>query len=370
MKYLSLFTLILFVGFFVVATPAVAATTVRTGQTISITEQQVVEGDFYAIANSVVMSGTVNGDMQILAGNATLNGVIANDVLILGGTAAVHATVEGDVRVVAGDVTIASAVSGNIAVLSGRLTVLSTATVGGDILFYGGEATIEGKVEGKVLGNSDGLRIDGVVKGGVNVTARALTLGDQVDIAGDVQYVSSNELVRAPGAIVEGSVVRNDNQIVASTSFPIKKLLISFLVSLFATLSLYLVLRRPLEQFAIGSVRSFGLKALIGFATIILAPIAISILLISVLGFFVGLIGLFMFLLGLVITLPLMNVVSAAMLSKLFKKKSQINVVWITIGALLVQTLLFIPIVGLLAFVILMLGTLGGVVLLLYKRFR
>jgi len=370
MKHSIIFLFVLLTTLTVGGYSASASTTVRTGQTVSINEQQAVDGDFYALGNSVSMSGKIGGDLHVLAGNVTLNGEVANDVLIIGGTVAVHAAVLGDVRIVAGDVTIADAVSGNVAVLGGRLTVLSTATIGGDVLFYGGEASINGDVEGQLLGDADTIRVDGVVKGGINITVRNLTLGERADVGANVQYISSNELTRAAGAVVSGDIIHNDEESQQNSGFPIKAFLTAFLVSLFATLSLYLVFRRPLTQFAITSINSFGVKILFGFATIILAPIVISILLVSVLGLFVGLIGLFVFLLGLFVAIPLMNVVCGILISKIVLKRHEVNVVWISLGTLVVQTSLFIPFLGLPAFIALLLGTLGSIVSLIYLRLR
>ena len=370
MKQIIIFLFVLLITSTFGSFPAMASTTVRTGQSVSISEQQVVGGDFYALGNSVTMSGKIEGDFQVLAGNVTLNGQVDNDILVIGGTVSIHAAVLGDVRVVAGDVTIADSVSGNVAVLGGRLTILSTANIGGDVLFYGGEAVIDGNINGQVIGNADSVRIDGAVKGGINVTARNLTLGERADIGANIQYISSSELVRAAGAVITGDIVRNDAESESNPGFPVRTLATSFLMSLFATLSLFLVFRRPLTQFVSTGINSFGIKILIGFAVIILTPIIISILLVSVLGMFIGLIGLFVFLLGLFVALPLMNVVFGAMMAKLILKRYEVSALWVSLGTLIVQLLLFIPFLGMPIFIALLLGTLGSIVSIIYLRIR
>jgi len=368
MKRTIIALLILMAVFILNNYQANASTIVRSGKIISINEQQTIDGDFYTLGNSVILSGTVAGDFLSIAGNVTINGEVENDVLIIGGAVAIHAPIHGDVRIVAGDVTIADKVDGNIAVLGGRLTILSTASIGGDVLFYGGEVMIDGKVTGKVLGNGDTFTINGVVSNEINVTTRKLSLGEQANIESSIQYIGSTDLVRTPGSIVVGDIIHNDAETKTNSNLPLRTFTITFLISLFTTLSLYLVFRHPLKQFTTNSVKSFSLKILLGFATIFITPIAVSILLVSILGLFVGLIGLFVFLLGLVITIPLINVLVGGLMAKIWLKRYEVNTLTIFIGTLTVQMLFFIPLIGPFVFAVLFLGTLGSVVLIIYQQ--
>ncbi|MEZ4195216.1 MAG: hypothetical protein R3B53_02350, partial [Candidatus Paceibacterota bacterium] len=49
-----------------------AASTVRTGETISIAADQSVAGDFYGFGNSVAISGSVDDDLLLMAGTVNL----------------------------------------------------------------------------------------------------------------------------------------------------------------------------------------------------------------------------------------------------------------------------------------------------------
>lgn len=361
MKKIWLIALVLLV---VPVQAAWANTVVRTGDSITIAENQTVEGAFYALGGSIALSGLMEGDTTLAGGNVTVNGAVGEDLFVLGGAVTMHASVTEDVRIIAGNVTISEPVGGSLVVVAGRLTVLSTATIAGDVLMYGGEATIDGAVAGTVMGNTDRIRINGVVGKGVDVTTRHLTLGEQADITGDVQYVSVAEAVRAPGAVVTGSLQRNDvpNLSVDTTTDNARTIVIMFLMSLFATLSLYLLFKRPVEQLGEHILTSFGLKTLLGFAALFLAPIAVIILLVSVLGVFIGLIGLFVFFLAATLALALMNVVCGSLLAYAVVKEPRVSVVTIIAGAISVQILLLIPVVGAIVCAFLFLSTLGALV--------
>jgi cytoskeletal protein CcmA (bactofilin family) len=349
---------------------AAAETIVRTGDAVSLAQNQTVEGDFYGLGSTVALSGTVTGDAHVAGGTVTVNGPINQDVFIVGGTVNLGSTVGDDVRIIAGDVTISQPVTGSLFVIGGRLNVLSTATVGGDILFYGGEATIEGEVGGQLLGNAERIRVDGTVKGGVNVTAPFLSLGDRANITGDVQYVSRNELTRGTGAVVSGSVVRNDVVEETTTATELRAPLIMFLVSLFATLTLYLLFRVRVEALGAAAVSRFGFKALIGFATFVAMPIAVLVLLLSMLGTIVGLIGLATFMLLILVALALMSVVAGSFVMLLITKKAEVTVLSILAGAAAVNAFLFIPVIGPVVVLLLFFITLGTIVLRGYHAIR
>lgn len=358
---------LLFVSPYAVAS---ANTVVRTGDSVAVANNQNVDGNFYGIGSTVALSGAIAGDAVVMGGNVTVNGSITDDLFALGGTVSLSASMTEDVRIIAGDVTISEPVGGSLVVLAGRLTVLSTATIGGDVLFYGGDATIDGAVGGKVLGNAERVRVNGAVGKGVDISTPNLTLGDQANVTGDVRYVSNTELVRATGAVVTGEVSKNDAPQSETSGTDLRALLVTLLMSLFATLSLYLLFRRHVEQIAAAAPTHVGVKSVIGFVTLIAAPITILILLVSVLGIFVGIIGILGFLVLLFLGFSLMNVVAGSFLAMVITKKPQTSVLWIVAGAILIQAVLLVPVVGLVAILFLFIVTLGTIVAGAYRMLR
>ncbi len=347
-----------------------AATTVRTGDSVVVGNNQTVDGNFYGIGGAVALSGAVAGDAIIMGGNVTVNGSVADDLFALGGTVSLSASMTEDVRIIAGDVTISEPVGGSLVVIAGRLTVLSTATIGGDVLFYGGDATIDAAVGGKVLGTAERVRINSAVAGGVDISTPNLTLGEQANITGDVRYVSDSELVRATGAVVTGVVSKNDAPDTEAVTTDLRSLMVALLMSLFATLSLFLLFRRQVEQVAAQATVHTGIKSIVGFLTLIAAPMTIVILLVSVLGLFVGVIGLLGFLVLLFLGLALMNVVAGSFLALVITKKPQTSVLWIVAGGILIQAALLVPVLGLICILALFAVTLGTIVLGVYQSVR
>ncbi len=370
MKYTAytLFILGTFVPvFFSVTHTAHAETVLRTGENISVDVEQTVDGDYYVgvgTLGNTTMSGTVKGDMYALGGTVTTNGTVQNDLTAVAGSVQVLAPVQDDVRVVGGEVTIANHVSGDVFVLGGVLKVLSTATVDGDIIFFGGEADINGNVGGSILGTSKKIRIDAEVKGSVDVTtATALTLGDKANISGYVHYTSISPIVRAQNATVGKEVTQSAYATSPESSQnKLRTALIPIFITLFATLSLFLLFKKELQNFVMHTQESTGKSFLLGLGLVILGPIVALILTITVLGMLLGVLSFALIVLGYVLGYVLTGVVFGAYLAKWFTKEATVSLPWILLGSIALQVLLLVPVLGILAVGILFIITVGGLV--------
>lgn len=347
-----------------------AQSVLRAGDGITVASEQVVEGDYYVSVGPIgttVMSGTVTHDMYAFGGTVTANGTIGEDLGIIGGVAHMHASVTDDVRIVAGETIVAEHIGGDLFVLSGLLRVLPTAKIDGDIIFYGGEAEINGEVGGSIYGSASTMRIDAPVGGNVDVTtANDLTLGGRAVIAGDVTYATLSQLQRAQEAVIEGTISEKayDTDVAQDG---VKTALMPTFVLLFATLSLYLLFRKRLEELVIETDRSYLKSGLVGLAVVILGPLLSLLLMVTLLGVIAGLLGFALTLLVYITGAVVMSVIVGSSLSKLVVKKTTVSLTWILAGAVAIHILLYIPVVGPMILFALFCISVGAVSLKLYS---
>lgn len=289
---LSVLTFVAALAFPVTAT---AETVLRAGEQVSVAAGDVVAEDFYTTAETINVSGRVAGDMYALGGSVTTNGEVAADLAVLGGSVRVLGPVGDDVRVVGGEVSITDTVAGDVFVLGGTLTVLSSAAIEGDVFFFGMNAEIKGDVAGSVYGTAERIRIDAPVAGNVEVTAaESFTLGGQANIAGNVQYRSGQELVRAQNAVVGGTVTRGtfpQNRAENPQSF----VLFLFASHLFTLLVFYFLLRQTLARLTQEGVANAAKCAVIGFIAMVVWPVTAAILGFTIVG---APLGIFLFFAG------------------------------------------------------------------------
>ncbi len=280
-----------------------------------------------------------------------------------------HGVIKDDLRIVGGTVTIAGEVTGNLVVVASDLKVLSTAKVGGDILFFGARADISGSVGGNILGTSEYLRVDAPVAGGLDIKTRSLVLGERAVIAGDVLYASAADLTRAQNAVVEGEITRSEVTVVVENT--LKDALIPFLITLFGALVFFLLFKRFLVRVAESAETRQFRAVLIGFATLFLMPLAAMILLLSTLGSLLGILLVFVYFALLVLTYILMGGVAGSYLMSVLKRGSPaVSVLSIVFGVALVHVLMYVPMVGAILLLPLFVLTLGIIVERLYQLVR
>lgn len=344
-----------------------AETVVRSGGDVSLSANQIVENDFYAAGGTVTHSGEVRGDMYVVAGSVTINGKVAEDLTVLGGTVNTHETIGDDLRVLSGEVIVAGEVKGDVFVVGGQLRVLSTAKVGGNVYFYGGEATIDGPVSGSVMGHADSFIINAPVSG-VDVTGK-LTLSDRAAVEGDVGYVSDSELARSPSAVVTGEVSRSDEatkETDDNSRFGVFMLVAWF----FTSFSVFFLFKKQLEQLWHTLKRDAGRSGIVGAVALVVGPVLSVILLLTVLGTWFGLL-LFAFLaLLLLISFVLLPIMLGRSIVSFVSTWNRMDYTAILVGFAAVLLLTMIPVVGMLIFILASIMIAGALLLTIYHRIR
>ncbi len=349
-----------------------AETVLRFGESVSLDADQTVTGDFYTYSKgfgNTSVSGEVTDDFYAVSGTINVNGTVGKDLSILSGVTHIYGPVKEDVRVVGGEVTIADHVGGDVFVVAGSLTILSSATIDGDVIFYGESAFIDGKVGGSILGTSNTIRVDTEVGKNIDVkTTHALTLGDKAHVKGLLIYTSISPLIRSQNAVVDGQVTANEYILTPQSGTELfKQMLIPLFINLFATLSLYLFFRKQLHTIIIETQSSLLKNTLFGFFVLIIAPVASIVLIATVLGSLVGFIVLTFITLIIVLSISLVGCVVGVYLSKWITNKTTLSLPWIIGGTSVIHVVFLLPYLGIASILLLCLMTSGGIVRVLSK---
>ena len=347
-----------------------ASPVIRTGETISLKSDQSVAGDFYAVGGTLTNSASVGGDSTVVAGTVTQDGSTTVDFSAIAGRVELHAPVGDDVRVLGGNVVIADKVGGDVVVVGGELTILSTASIAGDVIFYGGTLTVEGPVRGSIFGRAESVRIDAKVEKDIDVTAQSgLVFGAHADVTGNTVYRSPKEAVRAVNAVFGGSLSR-DTEALFSTSDNSRPSLVPFFVLLFTGFVARFLCAQWLTVFFARLQTAYGHAMLAGFAALIRVPIAVLLLFVSVLGALLGG-AMLAFYIGLILlAIGIAGVFLGGVIAHVVTGKVSYSVLWVLVGTGVFYTLQFIPYIGGLCVLALVLTVFGGFVMHLYRLVR
>jgi cytoskeletal protein CcmA (bactofilin family) len=238
-----------------------------------------VHGDLIADAALLNVVGSVDGSVTVAAGKAEIRGRVGHAVRALGGSVAIYGQVDGDV-VAAG----------------GVVTLVEGSSVGGDVVAAGGLVTVVSSavVDGNFSGVAANMSIEGRIGGDVRVTVDQLQLSDGATVGRDLHYRSDSPARIAPGAVVVGSTWRESlasgvpgGQVILWEKAAIPRALVLLGVGV----AILLLLPRHAIAVANGVRQEAMLALLVGIGFAVFVPIAVALLMITIVGIPLAILG-------------------------------------------------------------------------------
>ncbi|RDZ65018.1 hypothetical protein C5B90_01235 [Haloferax sp. Atlit-12N] len=316
---------------------AVAQQGPAAGGAVVVDEGETFDGDLDAVGGTVVIAGTVTGDVSATAGT----------VLV-----AETGVINGNLDAVAGSVTLEGTVGGDVSLAGGAVFVRDTADVGGSLDAAG-----------------DTVQLDGAVAGTVRVGANELAVGPTARVGGSLEYDAATATVDSAAAVdsgvrqVDGLVVATP--VVAGTPFQFGQfegpvipdwvvsgywLLANFVVGAIIVLVAPDFARRVTGLGTKKAVRSGG----VGLLAIVAVPIVLLLLLLTIVGIPLSLAGGVGFLLALWVA----GIYGALVLGTWLLSLADYDNRWVALfaGLFVLAVLDFVPLGGVLEFVVLLVG--------------
>ena len=110
---------------------------IRFGSKVEISEP--VHGPLVIAAGHVVVNAPVEGNVRLAGGRVDVTGTVDGDASLAGGSISVTGAVKRNVHAAGGHVLIDAPVGGNVSVAGGRLELGPNARIAGKLKFFGGE---------------------------------------------------------------------------------------------------------------------------------------------------------------------------------------------------------------------------------------
>jgi len=372
-----LFLYALFAVLIIVPVAAYGAT-FKTGQSYYLNSNETIKDNLYVAGADVNIAGATAGDLFVAGANVIVSGPVGADLAVAGGTLNISNSVVGDMRVAGGNVIIASNIVGELLVVGGKITLMPGSLIGKDIKIAGGSINYEGNAGGGVVIKGQKVYINGAIGKDLSVTAREITLGPKALISGKFDYYSQKEATMESGATVRGAISFHKTEIPvgrrmgAGIIFGIFTLALIVKTLAFITASLVALYfaGNQVKLIVKGASSNFWKEVGKGFVILFIAPIAIIISFVTVIGITLGMIALFVYLALITISAVISVLLFAELALKyVFKKENYELNWWIVILAVLALNLItFIPIVGCLFMFIVVLASLGSTAGYVYKK--
>ncbi|MFQ6003701.1 MAG: hypothetical protein ACE5KJ_08140 [Candidatus Zixiibacteriota bacterium] len=263
----------------------------RAGENFLFPDTLIIDDDLIIAGGTIKSDATIRGDLISGSNRLVQNGIVEGSIIAGAKDLDILGQVNGSVRGFAQNINVNAKVNRNLMGFCAALNIKPDANIGGDVVAFCGELTLDGKVGKGLRGAMGSLIISGTVNGDVSVDADKITLLPTAKILGDFKYKSKKEAKIESGARVTGQTfwTKKEKKEEKKTKgiFTTKSLIteILFLLALMLTgIVLTLIFKKNAYQAQKAVTVSF-LKSLgWGFVFMVCIPIAIVILIVTILG--------------------------------------------------------------------------------------
>jgi len=318
----------------------------------------IINGTTFAVGQRVVVNGTINGDLLTGGQEVTINGKIMGNLYIAGQNAEVNGQVMGDT-------------------FGAGQTVYYTksSSLGRDGFAAGQDVNLAGKIQRKLFAAGDNIDIVGQIGDNAQIEANTLHINDGAQIGGGLSYTSSSQAYLAPNAKISGPVDWKKTEPKPTSPKPQRDIYDGVGWFIFSTLGALLFwflisLWRPAFWSATSAIITIEpLKTLgIGALALILTPIAVILLMITIIGIPLGVILALVYGVSIWLSHIIVAIFTGYWLAGRFNWPLLHKGVWfVLLGLTLVTILSHLPFVGFLVSLAIILAGLGSIVLTLAK---
>jgi cytoskeletal protein CcmA (bactofilin family) len=342
----------------------------RSADTFFFPDTAVIYDDLVIAGGNIKLDGIIEGDLISASRSLVQNGLIlgslnaaAQDVDVLG-------EVKGSVRAFGQNINVNGTLGRNLITFGYSVDIKPGAEIRKDINAFCGMMTMDGKLGGSLKGSTGELIISGVVDQDVSVEADKITLMPTAQIRGDLKYRCGKEAKIEPGASVLGETVwtkpdacKEEEPRSIFTGKPIFPEILFLLALMVTGVVLTLICRKDAYQAKQALADSFLRTLALGFVVFVCVPIAVIILLISVIGIPIAVIALFAYAVLIYIAKIPVATFLGERIMKALGKEGQPSLIWSMLLGLVVLTLLLnIPYLEWLIYLVVLFTGLGAII--------
>lgn len=360
----------------ILAVPLVGGAATKKGSpNIYIGSDEKVLGNLIRAGSTVEINADVPQDLFVFGQTVLINGNVGGSVFTAASTVKINGDVAGSVRAAGSIVEINGRIGKNLTVFGSNVILGEQSEVGWDVVAYAATVELRGKINGRIDGGGSQIVVTGeVVQGGkvdVGKDGRLL-LRDSAKVGGILEYVASEPAEVAPGAQIPGQLKQTMPKITAKETrwefFRGPVWWFGKLIKLFGLLVVGLVLvsvgRKRVKAIADNMLSSPGKDILWGLVYFIAMPIALLLLLFTIIGVPLALIGAAVYAISLYVAKVFAGIALGGLLLARIDKKKKKNSLMLAmvIGLVMLTILCSLPFVGFLLGLLAMWWALGAMI--------
>lgn len=245
--------------------------------------------DRFVAGGTVSVRETVVGDLIAAGGNLSVSADVGGDLVIAGGDIQLAGQVSQTLYAAGGKISVDSNVVRNARVAGGSVSLGASGQIQGNASLAGGDITVRGPIGGYLQAGGGHLYLDGPIGGDVELVGDRIELGPNARIEGHLKYQSKKDIRQAAGAEVRGGIERvtgitapyGDLRRFRSDGMAGVAWSLGLVVAAALLAGVWPTLADRMGTFL---QQRFAWSVLVGFIALVCTPVAVILLLVTVIG--------------------------------------------------------------------------------------
>jgi cytoskeletal protein CcmA (bactofilin family) len=258
----------------------------------SLADSSARADNYYAAGNHIEITTPMPRDVIVAGRQIDISQPVAGDVLAAGWRITLTGRADDDVRIAGAEVLVNAPVTGDLTVAGGDVRVGRDAHVSGRSWITGGTVRIEGILERELHIAGASVQLAGEIHQPVEVVADRLEISPSARVLAPLTYKGPAEALISEGAVVNGPITFDRipaREVRRARAFPVVSSLF-FAIHVFLAGLLVVIFAPRVEESIVATLRTRpGPSLLAGFVMLVTIPVAVVLLILSVLGLAIGL---------------------------------------------------------------------------------
>jgi len=328
---------------------------VRTGQSVGVAEDEVVDDDLVVFAREVNIKGKIVGNVYAFAQRVNIAGEVSGSIFSGAANIDIETRQVNTIVAAGSDIEVSGFITRNVVLFGGLLSINKDAKIEKDLRVYGGQLNVRGVINGEIKGGVDEFNMEGK-SGNVNIEAKEVVIMSEAQIAGDLIIKGKKEPVIEDGAKITGKKIFEPTKREAKAFKGFVPLIATFvafmkLIAIIAKIIVGIIIIALSKKFTrriMDTLITTPWKSLLwGFLGLIAIPVAVVILFIVLIGFPLAIYGLLIYLILFYLCSIFVGLVMGEKIIQLFKKEGAISqYLSFIVGILVLFVLGLIPVFG------------------------
>ncbi len=178
-------------------------------KTVTVPRQDEIRDDIYIFANYGKVNGKVYGDLTAFCYDINSSGEIFGNVNLFAYRVGILGAVEKSARLFGNYVSIDGNIGHNVVCFGNEIGIGEKSIIARDLTAGGNKITVDGTVKGNVKIDGSSVIISGNIEGNADITTENLIIIPPAQISGYLHYTSPKEASIEPGANILGGLEWN-----------------------------------------------------------------------------------------------------------------------------------------------------------------